>query len=74
MNKVIMFAVVGLLVGVGAGYFLGVNREKAAAAARQAEIEQEAASLANPFQNSSANPFESSLNPFEEVKTNPFAQ
>ena len=49
MNKVIMFAVVGLLVGVGAGYFLGVNREKAAAAARQAEIEQEAAAVLEAF-------------------------
>lgn len=81
-------AAVALIVGIGAGYYLGDSRgygrgmeagvlqgiadEKQADAARKDAAEREAAKAVNPF-SQGANPLgNASANPFEDVKVNPF--
>lgn len=68
---------ISLAVGLGGGYYFGLNRgvakEKAAEEARKLEAEKAAAKAVNPFEQVSSNPFEKApVNPFENVKTNPF--
>lgn len=77
MNKLLTYSVIALVIGVGAGYYIGYGQgiasEKAAREARQAEAEKKAAETVNPFEQTTVNPFEKApVNPFKNIQTNPF--
>lgn len=70
-----MGAIIALIMGLGAGYFIGNGQGQASG--RQAAVEdlkqvqQQAAALAAIEASKAANPFQA-VNPLEDVETNPF--
>ncbi|HXK38739.1 MAG TPA: hypothetical protein VJ043_01475 [Candidatus Paceibacterota bacterium] len=73
-TKVAVVAVVGLILGLAGGYYIGYDRGwEGAVTAAKAEADRISQETANPFAEIKTNPLEDvKTNPYENVKTNPF--